>query len=157
MFHKIKRVSALPDYKLKVLFIEGTIKIYDVKHLFEKYPSFQISEDEFAQVSVDVGGYGIIWNDELDLSCDELWKNGEQILTPFRGLLSMSDATEMWGLNESTLRKAISYGKLIEGLDVCKYGKQWVVSEDSMLREYGEPLVADKQNSKDCHPMREEK
>ncbi|MDO4617167.1 MAG: DUF2442 domain-containing protein [Lachnospiraceae bacterium] len=27
-------------------------------------------------VSVDVGGYGIIWNDDLDLSCDELWERG---------------------------------------------------------------------------------
>ena len=24
---------------------------------------------------VDVGGYGISWNDEIDLSCDELWDN----------------------------------------------------------------------------------
>ena len=42
-------------------------------------------------------------------------------------------------LNESTLRKAISYGKLINGVDVCKYGKQWVVSIKAMKREYGEP------------------
>lgn len=24
--------------------------------------------------------------------------------------------------------KAISYGKLVDGVDVCKFGKQWVVS-----------------------------
>ena len=30
----------------------------------------------FATVSVDVGGYGIVWNDELDLSYEELWENG---------------------------------------------------------------------------------
>lgn len=28
------------------------------------------------QVKVDVGGYGISWNDEIDLSCDELYDNG---------------------------------------------------------------------------------
>jgi len=53
--------------------------------------------------------------------------------------MAFSDATLIWGLNESTLRKAISYGKLINGIDVCKYGKQWVVSIKAMEREYGIP------------------
>ncbi len=30
----------------------------------------------FKQVKVDVGGYGIIWNDELDLECNELYFEG---------------------------------------------------------------------------------
>lgn len=140
MFHKIKNVSALPDYKLSVQFSEGVTKIYDVKTLFEKLPVFsslKYDPREFNCVSVDVGGYGIIWNDELDLSCDELWENGVQVDTPFDGLMAFSDATELWGLNESTLRKAISYGKLVNGVDVCKFGKQWVVSVEAMKREYG--------------------
>ena len=115
MFHKIKNVSALPEYKLSVQFSEGVTKIYDVKPLFEKIPLFaelKNNMSEFACVSVDVGGYGIVWNDDLDLSCDELWDNGVQVDTPFDGLMAFSDATELWGLNESTLRKAITYGKL---------------------------------------------
>jgi hypothetical protein len=140
MFHKIKNVSALTDYKLSVQFSEGVTKIYDVKPLFEKLPVFKRFLDypeEFAGVSVDVGGYGVVWDDELDLSCDELWENGEAVATPFDGLIAFSDATELWGLNESTLRKAIAYGKLINGVDVCKFGKQWVISVDAMKREYG--------------------
>lgn len=140
MFHKIKSVASLPDFKLSVQFSEGVTKLYDMKPLFKRLPVFkQLENDpaEFAGVSVDVGGYGIIWNDELDLSCDELWDNGTVIETPFDGLMAFSDATELWGLNESTLRKAISYGKLINGVDVCKFGKQWVVSADAMKREYG--------------------
>lgn len=58
---------------------------------------------------------------------------------PFDGLLSFADATERWGLNESTLRKAVSYGKLVEGADCKKFGKQWIVAEAAMRREYGEP------------------
>ncbi len=139
MFHKIKNVSALPEYKLSVQFSEGVTKIYDVKPLFDRLPVFRSleSNNDFGGVYVDVGGYGIIWNDELDLSCDELWDNGTPVETPFDGLIAFSDATELWGLNESTLRKAISYGKLINGVDVCKFGKQWVVSIDAMKREYG--------------------
>ena len=139
MFHKIKNVSPLPEYKLSVQFAEGVTKIYDVKPLFQKIPAFKSleSNNDFGGVYVDVGGYGIIWNDELDLSCDELWDNGVTVETPFDGLIAFSDATELWGLNESTLRKAISYGKLVNGVDVCKFGKQWVVSIEAMKREYG--------------------
>lgn len=139
MFHKVKRVAAVPEYKLSVQFCEGVTKIYDVSPLFEKIPAFSglRNEELFSDVHVDVGGYGIVWNDDLDLSCDELWENGATVKTPFDDLIALSDATFLWGLNESTLRKAISYGKLIDGVDVCKFGKQWVISRSAMEREYG--------------------
>lgn len=143
MFHKTKNVSPLTDYRLSVQFAEGCTKIYDVKPLFDAIPAFKELKEPhlFSEVTVDVGGYGIIWNDDLDLSCDELWENGIVTETPFDGLMAFSDATTLWALNESTLRKAISYGKLVEGVDVCKFGKQWVVSTAAMKREYGEPRV----------------
>ncbi len=140
MFHKVKNVSALPDHRLSVQFSEGVTKLYDVKPLFIRIPDFaqlQDSAELFYGVSVDVGGYGIVWNDDLDLNCDELWENGEVMDTPFDGLMALADATALWGLNESTLRKAIAYGKLVNGVDVCKFGKQWVISMDAMQREYG--------------------
>ena len=142
MFHKVKAVNALPDYRLSVQFAEGMTKIYDVKPLFAKWESFKAlknAPDLFSGVEVDVGGYGIIWNDDLDLSCDELFENGETVRTPFDGLMAFTDATQLWGLNESTLRKAIAYGKLVNDVDACKYGKQWVISTEAMKREYGAP------------------
>lgn len=141
MFHKIKNVTALPDYKISVQFSEGITKIYNVKELIRRNPMLKKLENEelFYNVEVDVGGYGIVWNDDIDISCDELFENGKTIKTPFDGLMAFSDATLIWGLNESTLRKAIAYGKLINGIDVCKYGKQWVVSIKAMEREYGIP------------------
>lgn len=143
MFHKVKSVSALPDFCLMVQFSEGVTKKYDVSLLFERWGSFREFEKHpelFESVQVDTGGYGVIWNDDLDLSCNELYECGEDIKTPFDGLIAFSDATQLWGLNESTLRKAIAYGKLINGVDVCKYGKQWVISIDAMKREYGAPV-----------------
>lgn len=145
MFHKIKDVQALPEHKLNVYFCEGQRRIYDVGRLVEKHAFFApLLEDDqlFNSVKVDVGGYGILWNDDLDLSCDELWDNGEIIESPFDGLMSLRDATDMWGLNESTLRRAIIYGKFLLGIDVCKFGKQWVISYKSMIREYGEPKAS---------------
>ena len=145
MFHKIKDVNPMPDYRLCVQFAEGVTKVYDVKLLFGRIDAFKVLENNpalFTDVTVDVGGYGVVWNDDLDLSCDELFENGNTVKTPFDGLMAFGDATLLWGLNESTLRKAITYGKLVAGIDVCKYGKQWVVSTEAMKREYGEPKTA---------------
>ena len=141
MFHKIKNVTALKDYKLSVQFSEGITKIYDVSELIKTNSMFYDLKDIelFYSVEVDVRGYGIIWNDDIDISCDELFENGKTIKTPFDGLMALSDATLIWGLNESTLRKAIAYGKLVNGVDVCKYGKQWIISISAMEREYGIP------------------
>ena len=129
MFHKIKSVTPLADHVLSVQFSEGVTKRYDVKSLFDKYPMFLPLKDDpalFSSVEVDVGGYGIVWNDDIDIACDELFYNGEIIKTPFDGLIAFSDATQLWGLNESTL----------------KFGKQWVISSHAMRREYGEPKVS---------------
>ena len=145
MFHKVKNVSPYTDFKVVVNFSEGVTKVYDVKPLFEKFKIFRnLKKDKelFEKVEVDQGGYGISWNDDIDLSCNELFENGKQVKTPFDNLIAFSDATELWGLNESTLRKAISYGKLINGVDVCKFGKQWIIVRSAMEREYGKPVNA---------------
>ncbi len=81
MFHKIKTVKALPNYILEVIFENDEIKYYDVKQLFEKWVIFENLKNVkglFEQVKVDAGGYGISWNEELDLSCNELYSNGKK-------------------------------------------------------------------------------
>ena len=79
MFYKIKDVKPLNDFRLLVTFENNEIKEYDVKPLFDKWAVFKdlISINGlFKQVKVDVGGYGISWNDEIDISCNELYFNG---------------------------------------------------------------------------------
>lgn len=78
-FHKVKNVLPLEDYMLSVQFEDGTSKKYDVKPLFSKWTVFKDLTNIkglFEQVKVDIGGYGIVWNDDIDLSCDELYYNG---------------------------------------------------------------------------------
>ena len=79
MFHKVKNVKPLENYILKITFQNNLIKYYNVSNLFNKWSVFQNLMNItglFEQVKVDPGGYGISWNDEIDLSCDELWENG---------------------------------------------------------------------------------
>lgn len=58
---------------------------------------------------------------------------------PFVGLYSLADAAALWGRADATLRQAIQRGKLVKDIDVKLFGKQWVVTEEAMRREYGEP------------------
>jgi len=34
------------------------------------------NESIFKNAQVDVGGYAVIWGEDLDISCEELYKNG---------------------------------------------------------------------------------
>jgi len=80
---KILSVQPLDDKKLLVKFINGVEKIYDCKPLMEKFEPFRALENEvfFRQVKVDGGGYGISWNDKVDLSEYELWTNAIEVVT----------------------------------------------------------------------------
>lgn len=80
MFHKVKSVIAKENYILHVVFEDGTEKEYDVKPLFVKFPvsdELRLTPGLFEQVKVDAGGYGVCWNAEIDLACNELWHGGQ--------------------------------------------------------------------------------
>lgn len=82
MFYKVQKVEPLPGLRLRVQFENGAVKKYDVNPLLNKWPVFRSLEvipGLFGCVRVDAGGYGIAWNDDLDLSCNELWENGTEV------------------------------------------------------------------------------
>lgn len=82
MFNKIATVTPQKEYTLLVSFTDDTQKIYDVKPLFAKWETFKTltyTKGLFEQVHIDPGGYGISWNDDIDLSCNELYNNGVQV------------------------------------------------------------------------------
>lgn len=78
MFPKINNVEPLNNFVLRVNFKDGTIKTYDVKPLMKCIEDFKALQNEalFKCVKTDTGGYGISWNDFIDLECTELWENG---------------------------------------------------------------------------------
>lgn len=79
MFIKITSVAALPDYILLVGFANGEFKQFNLKPLIEKYPPFKALTEVaglYEQVKIDIGGYGLIWNDDLDISADGIYEKG---------------------------------------------------------------------------------
>ena len=81
MFHKIVEIEAKDDFILIAKLQNGIKKKYDMKQLIDKYEIFKNLKENrlFYLVKVDVGGYGIFWNDDIDLSSEDIWENGIQI------------------------------------------------------------------------------
>lgn len=77
-FHIIKSIKPLENMILEVVFLSGETKKYDTKALIKRNKIFKKLENEelFNKVKVDVGGYGIAWDEDIDLSSEEIWKNG---------------------------------------------------------------------------------
>ena len=80
---KILSVQALENRRLLVKFSNSVEKVYDCRPLIQKFEPFKALEDEvfFKQVKADPGGYGISWNDKVDLSEYELWTNAVEVVT----------------------------------------------------------------------------
>ncbi|MDR1786238.1 MAG: DUF2442 domain-containing protein [Spirochaetaceae bacterium] len=79
MFHKVKAVTPLSEYRLLVSFSGGEQKQYDVKPLCGEWNAFKpllYIAGLFEQVRIDGSGYGVSWNADIDLSCEELYENG---------------------------------------------------------------------------------
>ena len=65
---------------LVAVFWDGTEKKYDVRQMYHICPQMRVLEDDtslYRTVRVDTGGYGVSWNDDLDLDAEEIWDNGE--------------------------------------------------------------------------------
>lgn len=77
-YPKVKSVTPLSGKQLFVTFITGDTRVYDGSPLL-KESSFHLLKDDafFKNVHVDQTGYGVVWNDNVDLSESELWINGK--------------------------------------------------------------------------------
>ena len=69
----------MPGLCLQAVFQNGELRIYDVAPLQERWPAFRSLTEIpglFELVQIDAGGYGVVWNDEIDLAAEEIWNNG---------------------------------------------------------------------------------
>ena len=76
-YPKILGVKALTGKRIEVVFEGDIVKVYECAPLLKEEP-FTSLEDEvlFQNARPDTGGYGVVWNDFIDLSESEIWENG---------------------------------------------------------------------------------
>jgi len=77
---KVKEVVATNDYSLIVTFDNAVIKQYNMQNMIQQ-PRFLSLKNMalFMTVRVDMGGYGVSWDSEIDLSENELWTQGIEV------------------------------------------------------------------------------
>ena len=79
----VTAVKPLPEKRLLVTFSTGETKVYDCKPLLEEEVFRPLKDQALFQCAhADRHGYGVIWNDEIDLSESELWLNGKPTESP---------------------------------------------------------------------------
>ena len=75
-YPKILAVQALDDYELMIEFSTHETRRYDVKPLLNKEMFAALKNVAFFKnVKVEQGGYAVSWNDDIDISEYELWRN----------------------------------------------------------------------------------
>ena len=80
MFHKAVDVRFQEKTILDVVFQDGKVKRYDMSTLFDKYPQLRVLEDRELFLSGRLmGGFGIIWNDDLDIEAETIYEDGTLI------------------------------------------------------------------------------
>lgn len=114
MTHKIVSVKPMENFVLLVGFQNGIEKIYDMRTLYPVFPQFEVFENDvdlFNQVQVDMGGYGVSWNDDLDLDANDIWEDGIEVGKKEMDIVSLlaenlTKAREITGMTQKQLSES---------------------------------------------------
>jgi len=79
MLERIASIKLNDDITIEAVFYSGTVKKFDVKNLFDRYPQYRVLEKDTALwhgAKLLPQGSGVYFNDELDLTAEEIWSEG---------------------------------------------------------------------------------
>ena len=113
MFIRATKVAFLEGTIIELTFQDGKVFQFDVSIMNLRFPIFrQLGENRelFCSGHLDNGGYGIIWNDELDLSAMSVYYSGQLVrvekvkLNDRIGVL-INEARNKRGISQTELAK----------------------------------------------------
>ena len=76
------KVEFLEDVTLQMTFQDGKVIRYDMSQMFEKYPQLEELRKNrklFESGHLDLTGFAVIWNDELDFDATSIYDDGEVV------------------------------------------------------------------------------
>ncbi len=77
---RIHSATAIDDHTLLIEFDNKQKKKYDVTQLLEKEMFSPLKNSVlFKSVTVEPGGYAVVWNENIDVSEYELWNHGQSV------------------------------------------------------------------------------
>ena len=82
MYNRLTSISFKENLIIIAKFNDGKIVSYNIRQLYDQFPIFKELENDpllFNNGIIAPGGCGIIFNDEIDIACEELYENGTLI------------------------------------------------------------------------------
>ena len=82
MIYRIKELTPMNSYLLRVVFDDGKTVIYDVKKDIDTIPVFRQLESIhglFQNVQLDQSRTCVYWNDDVDLPSSAIYEYGKKI------------------------------------------------------------------------------
>jgi hypothetical protein len=77
---RIVSAQAIDDLTLIVKFTNNELRKYDISKLLDNPMFYPLKNPAFFRnFIIEPGGYGLVWNEEIDISEYELWQNGISI------------------------------------------------------------------------------
>ena len=80
MIPNIRDIKMKDKMIVEATFFSGDVKDFDVSALFEKHPEYKVLENDkdlWRKAELLPQGSGVYFNDELDLTVEEIWKDGK--------------------------------------------------------------------------------
>ena len=65
------------------------------------------------------------------------FKGGIGVKGSFEGLYTFLEVAEIYGIDDSCLRKQVARNKFVIGEEVKKMGRTWIITEQAMIKSFG--------------------
>ena len=82
MNQNIKEIKMKDNLVVEAVFFCGIVKDFDVSFIAEKHPEYKVLEQDnslWKNAKLMPQGSGVYFNDDLDLTVEEIWKYGKTV------------------------------------------------------------------------------
>lgn len=70
-----------------VYYLDGSVKRYDILSLADKFPQLEALKDRKLFLKGHLIGWsGVVWNDELDIDCETVYEEGEDVTSQYNDI-----------------------------------------------------------------------
>ena len=112
MFKKIAAVQPFSSSELVIWFADGEARLFDVAEFIKSNDKYASLSDEkvFATAELAAEGYGVSWDNDLDLGCKEIYEASKKInivdLEAVRVISEVVSSRHNGGLSQAKLASA---------------------------------------------------
>ena len=83
MLHRAIKIEYKKNASFELTFRTGEVKLLNMEKMFDTYPQLEALKDRklFTSGKLSPGGYGVIWNEDLDIEAETIYEEGKLVRT----------------------------------------------------------------------------